>query len=136
MKNDPIEVINGIVIACFVGTWIILGVVGLFLFYLGKDVAFKRRWFPRFIILVGVLFVMFSTTIWCLNARSLAGLSIVFLTVPMTFLISYLNIKFTRFCGQCGATLYNQNWFVPMRFCPKCGAGLDAKPEHPASLLE
>lgn len=136
MKPDTISVLNGIVTACFVGTWIVLGIGGFFLFYLGRDVAFKRRWFPRYVILGGVLFVFFSTTLSALSSRSLGGLGVLVLVVPAVCLISWLNIRFTKFCDKCGATVYNQNWFSPMKFCSKCGAELDAKPILHDNLLE
>jgi hypothetical protein len=119
--------LSGIVTACFVVTWIVLGIGGFFLFNLNRDAAFKRKWFPRYMILVGVLFFFFSTTIMALQSRSFfAALGILLVVVPATWVISYLNIKLTRFCDACGATLYHYNWFSPMRFCSKCGAELVA----------
>jgi hypothetical protein len=129
MQPDTLTTLNAIVTSCFVGTWIVLGVAGFFLFYVGRDVAFKRKWFPRFIVLVGILFVLFSTTLMVLSSRSLGALGILVLVIPATALISYLNIKFTKFCDKCGVTIYAQNWFVPMRFCSKCGAELNPKPK-------
>jgi hypothetical protein len=126
MKPETAAMLDRIVIACFIGTWIVLGIIGVY-FYLSKNVAFKRKWYPRFVILTGVLFVFFSTTIMAFSVRSLELLVVVIVMVPFTLLIAYLNIKMTKFCDECGATLLNQNWFVAMRFCPKCGAELDAK---------
>jgi hypothetical protein len=136
MNNDTLGVLSGIVSTCFFGTWIVLGVGGFFLFYLGRDVAFKRKWFPRFITFVGVLFVFFSTTLMVLSSRSLGALSILVIVVPAVFLISFLNIKFTKFCDKCGATVYDQSWFAPMKYCSKCGAELDARPKVHDDRLE
>ncbi|APW64292.1 zinc ribbon domain-containing protein [Paludisphaera borealis] len=136
MKPDTAKILEGIVTACFFGTWVVLGIGGFLVFYLGRDVAFKRKWFPRYILLVGVLFVLFSTTLMVLSSRSLGALGMLVFVIPATALISYLNIKFTYFCNQCGATLHNQNWLNPMRFCSKCGAELDAKPKLRDDLLE
>ncbi len=36
MNPETIAVLDRIVFACFIGTWIILGIVGLFLFYLTR----------------------------------------------------------------------------------------------------
>ena len=115
--------------ALFFGTWIVLGIVSFVVFFLGKDTALKRKWFPRFIVLAGVLFVIFSTTIMVLGSQSWWSLGILLVVVPAVAVISYLNIKMTKFCDKCGATLINSNWFSPMRFCSKCGAVLDDKPE-------
>lgn len=51
-----------IVTISFVGTWIVLGVFSYFAFFRNRNTAFKRAWHPPFAILVGVLFVVFSTT--------------------------------------------------------------------------
>jgi hypothetical protein len=122
--------------ALFIGTWIVLVIVGFVVFVLGRDTALKRKWFPRFIILVGMLFVIFSTSLAVLGSETWVALGILLLTVPAVALISYLNIKMTKFCDQCGATLINSNWFSPMRFCSKCGAALDDKPKRFDDLLE
>jgi len=125
MKPD--SPLSGIVTACFFGTWIVLGIAGFFLFYRGRDTDFKRKWFPRFVVLVGILFVGFATTLFYLPTRSTESLRMLFFVVPATCVISWLNIKFTRFCDSCGHMIHNHNWFSPMNFCPKCGAELDAK---------
>lgn len=125
-----------IVSAAFVGTWIGLTIAGLVISPRMNAEA-KRRWFPRGIILVGTLFVFYSTTLTLLESRAWSSLSILFVVIPIFGLISYLNIKFTKFCDKCGATLYNANWLTPQRFCSKCGAKLESvKPSTGRSLLE
>jgi hypothetical protein len=136
MDDRAAAVLTTLVTTAFVGTWIVLAVVGL-LVSRRMDAAAKRRWMPRGVVFVGVLFVLFSTTLAVLESRSWSALGILIVLVPAVVLISYLNIKFTKFCDKCDATLYNHNWFVPMRFCSKCGANLDTvKPSHGDSLLE
>jgi hypothetical protein len=136
MKPETVFPFNGIVTAIFFGTWIVLGIGGFLVFYLGRDAAFKRRWFPRFVMLAGLLFVFFSTTLLALSPRSFGGPGALVLLVPGVCLISWLNIKFTKFCEQCGSILFDQNWFSPMRYCPKCGASLDSKPRVDDDLLD
>jgi hypothetical protein len=136
MNADPTVSIWGLVFACFFATWVVLGLSGFYLFYVRSDVYFKRRWFPRYIVLVGVLFVLFSTALTALSAQSLGALGILVVLVPAAGLISWLNIKFTRFCDKCGATVYQQNWLAPMNFCSKCGAELDGKPVPRDDLLD
>jgi hypothetical protein len=128
MKIETANLMGGIVTVCFVGTWIVLGIAGFFLFYFGKDAAFKRKWFPRYIVLVGVLFVFFVATQVVVSSGSLGGLGILVVIVPAVFAISYMNIRTTKFCNKCGTTLINMSPFSPMKFCFKCGAELDAKP--------
>jgi hypothetical protein len=136
MRPDTVSVLNGVVTTCFVGTWIVLGISGFFLFYLRRDVAFMRKWFPRFTILVGFLFVVFSATLSVLSSRSLGTLGVLVVVVPAVCLISWLNIKFTKFCDKCGSTVYYQNWFSPTKFCSKCGAEFDAKPSGHSGVLD
>jgi hypothetical protein len=127
MKPDSSTLASGMVTVIFVGTWIVLGIGGFIAFYLSKDVSFKRRWFPRYVIGGGVLFVVFATTLTVLESRSASALGMLVVMVPMVVLITYLNLKFTKFCDTCGATLVDHNWFSPMKFCSKCGALLDTK---------
>src|SRR4051812_12789784 len=98
-------ILSNIAMACFIGTWIVLGLGCFYILYLRRDAAFKRKWFPRFVILVGVLFVLFATTLIGLRARSLSALVVLVVAVPIVTGIAYLNIKFTQFCDKCGATL-------------------------------
>jgi len=129
MQNDTNELLYKFTLNCFIGTWIVLGVGGFFVFHFGKNAAFKKKWFPRFAICAGILFIFFSCTINFLGTRSIGSLRDFVFLVPAIVLIIYLGIKTTKFCDECGATLYRRNWFSPMKFCSKCGAALDAKPE-------
>jgi len=136
MKNDSLALVNEIVIACFFGTWIVLGIGGTVVFFVRKDVAFKRKWWPWYVILAGGLFVLFATAIAVLETRSLKALALLIVMVPFVALTSYLNLRFIKFCDGCGATAYDMNWFAPMRFCPKCGTEFGAKPVVPGDHLE
>ncbi len=116
----------GIVPVLFVATWVVLGVTGFIVFFLSRDAAFKRKWFPRYIVLTGVLFVLFVSAMTVAGSNSFASLWMLVFVVPALTLICYLNLKFTKFCGKCGATIVDHNWFSPTRFCSKCGAKLDS----------
>lgn len=129
MQNDTIELLNKIVAASFIPTFLVMGVVSFLLFHIRKNAAFRRKWFPRFAILWGVWLVFFSSTMAVLKSRSFESLWELVFLVPAVALIIYLGIKFTKFCDQCGATVYKQNLFSRLRFCPKCGASFDAKPK-------
>ena len=106
--------------------WIALMIGGFVIFMVRRDAAFKRTWYPRYVILLGVLFVVFVATIMVLSARSLRALAPLAIVAPMAALMTYLNIKFTRFCDHCGATLRGENASADLRFCPGCGAELDS----------
>ena len=113
------------VFAVFVATWIVLG-IGLFVASWKLDAATKRQWFPFVIVVVGILFVGFTTLLLWLQPNRAASLWILAVLIPVVVGISYLNITHTKFCDACNATLIDQNWFGhPMKFCPKCGAPLD-----------
>ena len=122
--------------ACFAVTWLVLGVVAVVFFSFGTDVALKRKWYPRLVILSGNLFGAFATAFFVINARSLKGLGMIVLIIPAVTFISYLNIKLIKFCDKCGAMLYGQNPFAPMKFCSKCGAELNRKPSAYDDILE
>ena len=127
---------KSVLVACFLGTWVVLGVGSFVVFVLGKDAAFKRRWFPRIVILVGVLFVLFSSAIMVSDGQISQLPAMLILILPMICLISYLNMRFTKFCGNCGKTLYSQNWFAPLIYCSACGAKIDTKPKSDDRFLE
>ncbi len=128
MEAETLALLDKVIFACFIGTWIVLGIIAFSFFHLGKDAALKRKWFPRFVILVAVLFVLFSSALTALSSPSLGDMKLLVVVLPVISLITYLNIKLTKFCGKCGATLYPQSFLTPSKFCPKCGAELDPKP--------
>lgn len=97
--------------------WLLLG-IGSAIFLRSATYEIKKRWYPRFTIAAGVVFLGFI-------ALSGAGPFLV-IAVPAVTLITYLNIRSTRFCPKCGKTLYQQGWSRP-NFCSKCGANLDGK---------
>jgi hypothetical protein len=45
--------------------------------------------------------------------------------IPAVALMTFLNLRNTKFCDACGKTLINQNPFSPPAFCSKCGAALN-----------
>jgi hypothetical protein len=136
MDDRTASLLSSIVTVTFIGTWAGLAIVWLVASE-WLDAATKRRWMPRYVILAGVLFVCFSTTLSVLQTRDWSSLSILWMVVPAVVVISYLNIKTIKFCDRCNATLsIGSNWFTPKGFCPKCGAKLGkAKPAVDDDLL-
>jgi hypothetical protein len=134
MRPDNVISPVGIVSLLFFGTWFVLVIGGLTYFYLGKDYSFKRKWYPRFMMFAGFYFVFSMITLSALYSHSRGGspimdvLPMVLVVLPMVFFGLLMTIKFTKFCRGCGSTLYDFNMFSPMKFCPKCGEGLDQKP--------
>jgi hypothetical protein len=102
----------------FFVVWVALGLAGFFLFYRGKDAQFKRKYFTWYVILAGVLFISFGL------AMGFPSEALYFM-VPAVALITYLNIKSTKFCDNCGSTIVNQMWLTRAERCAKCGAKLN-----------
>ena len=96
--------------------WIALGVAGFYFFHVEKDAARKRLYFPRFMIGAGALFA--------LVVALLIPWPAVLLFLPFVALITWMNIRMTRFCSACGKTIVNQQWWTKMRYCPYCGEKL------------
>ncbi len=128
MQKADLDLLNSVLTACFIGIWIVLGIFSVFAFQISKNVRFKKKWFPRFIVLGAVLFLLFFSSRMLLSSRSLDFLPWLAVVIPFLALICYVNLRFTKFCDHCGATLHSTNWFSRMRFCTKCGAEFDAKP--------
>ncbi len=104
----------------FVAVWIVLGALGFYFFYLNKDAAFKRKYFPWFTGLVAVLFLVF------LLLMRFPPQTFV-LAVPALALITFLNIRGTRFCSSCGRTIFSQGFpGARPEYCSSCGAKLDS----------
>lgn len=132
MQNETIRLVTNVVMVFSIGTWIILGIGGFVLFHLWKNVASKKKWFPRFLILEGVLFVFISTATTALHFRSLWSLCVLVFLSPAVAVITYLGIKLTKFCVRCGAVIYNGTPFFPDRYCSTCGAatGVEMKSDR------
>ena len=98
----------------FFGTWVVIIGGGSLLFF-GHFVspATKQRLYPRYVISVAALFVVFT---YLLNGP------VGFIVIPV-ILATFANIKLQRICSRCGT----MNWpvfFSPQKFCRKCGASL------------
>src|SRR5438093_13298734 len=89
-------------LAFFIG-WIGLGIAGFFLFYVSKNAAFKRRFFPWYIIIVGLIFAAIPVA----SGQTAA----LFMVIPAVALISFMNIRLTKFCDACGRTVVSHAFF-------------------------
>ena len=108
----------------FIGLWVLLGGAGFLFFLFSKNAPFKRKYFPWFAGLSGLIFIGIVTA----TAISLALLAIM---IPLVALITYLNIRGTQFCGACGRTMIQQMPFSRADFCSRCGAPLRDKRNGP-----
>lgn len=99
----------------FFGTWIVLGALSSYLFFIRNDYKFKVTYYKYFVILVAFLFIGFVVAV------GVSPQAYVIL-VPGVALVTFLNIKFTQFCKTCGKTIINRGLsFSRIEFCPRCG---------------
>jgi hypothetical protein len=102
----------------FLIIWVFFGIVTLLFFWLNKNAKQKRKYFPWWIGFIGVLF---GTFVYLMGAP--AKIFIIF--IPAICLISFMNIKMTKFCDKCGRTIINQMFFSGnFKHCPYCTAKL------------
>ena len=104
----------------FISVWAVLGLISFLLFFVNKNAQLKRKIFPVFIIGIGIAFAGFVTWMFYPHPPYL-------IAYPAIVLISFLNIKMTKFCDECGKTNFSQNAFSALKFCQKCGASLERK---------
>src|SRR4051794_20062599 len=117
-----------ILYALFIGVWVLLGIIIYVLTHVKKDVEFNRRWVPRLAAFIGVVFIVFAAAGSVIDRRPWDGLGAIIVGGPAVGLIILMHISMTRFCGKCGAVIYDRSLFWPVRFCPWCGADLTPKP--------
>ncbi len=108
-----------IVFPIFFGVWILLGIFSAAFFFFNNDAALKRKVYPPFVVGVGILFLVFGAL------TGFAKHPFIYVLVPMVGLITFLNLRSTKFCDSCGKTLFNQSPFAPAKFCSRCGANLE-----------
>jgi hypothetical protein len=113
--------LHGFVIALFLATWIVLLAVSFGVFYFGRNAALKRKWFPPFVMLVGILFVAFVAAINFTARQGQLSWDMIVFAACGSVLFTYLNLKLTKFCDHCGVTVVPQMVRLP-KFCPRCGA--------------
>jgi hypothetical protein len=101
----------------FMAFWGALGAVGAYLFYFKRDAEFKRKYFRWYVIFAGIIFLTFPML------TGFPWFMMVF-ACPFVALITYLNIRSTRFCDKCGRTNRAQIPFLRPEHCSKCGAKL------------
>ncbi len=102
----------------FVG-WVLLAAAGFYLFSVNRDAALKRRFFPWFTLLVGILFVLYVI-------RLGFSLPTLLFIIPAAALITFFNLRGTKFCDVCGSTVRRNTPFSKIEVCPKCGARMDS----------
>ena len=93
--------------------WVILVIIGVLLFRVNSSAEFKKKYFRAWIIFGGAALVVFT-----LGIGFPIGM-VLFLVVPMVTLVTFVNIKIARICGNCGR--YNQRLSSEKLYCRDCG---------------
>lgn len=101
----------------FLGVWIVLGMASAAFFFFSKDASLKRKVWPPVAIGVGVLCLGF---VWLVGFPAEA----MYVAVPIVALLTFLNLRGTRFCDSCGKTLMSPNPLFRRESCPRCGSKL------------
>ena len=101
----------------FAGTWIVLVILSFYLFNIRNDYKFKVKYFKYFTIMLGIMFIGYAAAMG-------APRQVYFMIVPAVGLMTFMSLKFTRFCRNCGKTIINHMPFTSIEFCPKCGSRL------------
>jgi hypothetical protein len=108
-----LDMADGERFAIFACVWVSLGVALGVLFWRGSAER-KRMWFPRLTVLAGALFIAF--TYWISPVAEA-----LYVVVPVTALITYLNLKTTKFCPKCGAYYQTFGALYRANYCRRCG---------------
>lgn len=110
--------VREIVFVIIMGLFVALGIAGSIIFLVGKNVPFKKKYFPWYVISIGVLFAL-SIIVTGMDFIPL----IIFIAIIA--LITYINLRAIKFCNSCGKTIINQTWYSKVSFCSNCGAKLN-----------
>ena len=98
----------------FVGVWILIGIAFSAFLFFNRNAALKRKLVPPLVIGTAVLFLGF---VWMVGFP-------LYTAPPAVALITYSNIRTTKFCDACGRTAIPSNPIFAPKFCSKCGANL------------
>lgn len=105
--------------AIFFAGWVLLAAGGFYLFAVNREVGIKRRLFPWFTLLVGILFVLYVIYLGF-------SLPVLLFIIPAAVLLTCFNLLGTKFCDVCGSMVRRNTPFAKIESCPKCGARMDS----------
>lgn len=94
-------------------------VIGTWLFFRGRDPAFKKRWYRHAyafnITIIGGMLLLMTIPHWQAFA----------IFAPAVAFFMWIALFRTRVCLECGKVCQPENLITPQKFCSKCGAALD-----------
>lgn len=94
----------------------------------GLSIEERRKWHPRFSVGFGVLIVLGVVAISWLTKTEwsspwLAAITFVVSSCGVA-LVLWLEVRFTKYCRSCGATVFDPENLRNYQSCYKCGAKL------------
>lgn len=105
------------ILPIFFGTWAVLAIISFAILFLVNNAQLKRKLWSPLVMGAGLIFIAFT------YAMGFDGPAL-YIMAPTVILITYLNLRSTKFCDSCGKTMINQNFWVKPEFCSKCGEKL------------
>jgi len=97
---------------------VLISAVGYWLFHKNRDAAFKRRWWPWFIIM-GDLLVL--GIVW----RMHLPMPVYGIMIPSVLAVTMANLRNVKFCNACGRTILMKSTSSgQIAYCPYCGTRL------------
>ncbi len=105
----------------FCTAWIIWGASTHFFLYRNRPVAFRRVWHMRVALISAAAFLGFL--FYIVHVGFPAKVLTVF--VPALFLMTFLNIRNTRFCDACGKQTFSMKLFQRPQRCRRCQVSFD-----------
>lgn len=108
-----------LLIAYFV-IWLAIA-VGSFLFFRGKDPAFKKRWY-RPVAIVGTSIIA-GMIVFMVALMGDWRATVMFAAIAL--LLIWIGAFRTRVCSGCGRVSQPRSFIAPDEFCGKCGTALE-----------
>ena len=113
MVNDEVIAITFFII------YMTLGAIHDKLFIKSKNLAFKKKYFITGTVILSGFFASFTTYIVFMKIHGDFYIWLFFILVLS--LITYLNIRNTKFCESCGSTIRKVFPFERNNYCEICG---------------
>jgi VIT1/CCC1 family predicted Fe2+/Mn2+ transporter len=111
---------NATLLLVYFAIWLALA-IGTFLFFRGKDPAFKKRWHRRVAVfnvsIIGGMLLLMVALMGHWEA------TVIFAAAFLYFM--WVAVFRTRVCPGCGRLCQPQNLITPEKFCSKCGTALE-----------
>jgi len=110
---------NGTHLIVYFVIWFALA-IGTFLFFMGRDPAFKHRWYRRVSVfnmaVIGGMLILLAVPF---------GLVAVAVCTVATLYFLWLAVFQIRVCLGCGKLCQPRNLITAEKFCGKCGTALE-----------